>query len=330
MKKTWVDLAKIKDSVRFEDVLEHYGVKMTSTRGKELQGHCPFHDDKNPSFNVNTRKKVFFCFGCGAKGSVVDFVSKKEEVSVTEAAILLCRWFDISEAVINAPAANKGPETPNRDSSRTKNTGGLGESTAGSEATNEALTFRLHLDPDHWYLKDRGLAPRTISHFGLGFCKNGLMKNRIAIPIHDEEGELVAYAGRWAGHVPSAVEKYMLPFRFKKSRVLFNLHRVKGAEVLVIVEGYWSVFRLHQLNIPSVALMGCTLSKTQESLLTASNTSRLILLLDGDDAGRQAQAQILPRLARHFFTKAVELPEGNQPDTADEQLLLELLCWKRS
>ena len=152
------------------------------------------------------------------------------------------------------------------------------------------------------------------------------MKNRIAIPIHDEEGKLVAYAGRWAGdELPEGENKYMLPRGFKKSQILFNLHRVTGAKVLVIVEGYWSVFRLHQLGIPAVALMGRTLSQKQEALLIASKVSHLILMLDGDDAGQEAQAELLPRLARHFFTKVSKLPEGDQPDTTDEKLLLELL-----
>ncbi|MDA2927728.1 toprim domain-containing protein, partial [Acidobacteria bacterium AH-259-G07] len=109
---------------------------------------------------------------------------------------------------------------------------------------------------------------QVVNFFGLGYCKRGLMKNRIAIPIHDEKGKLAAYAGRWAGdELPEGEEKYKLPLGFKKSHVLFNLHRVTGAERIVIVEGYWSVFRLHQLGIQAVALMGTTLSQAQENLL---------------------------------------------------------------
>ena len=62
-KKDWVDFKKVKESVRFEPVLNHYGVKLKSTKSVELLGHCPFHDDKNPSFRVNTQKRVFYCFG---------------------------------------------------------------------------------------------------------------------------------------------------------------------------------------------------------------------------------------------------------------------------
>ena len=107
----------------------------------------------------------------------------------------------------------------------------------------------------------------------------------------------------------------MLPAGFKKNLVLFNLHRVKEEEV-VLVEGYWSVFRFHELGLPAVALMGRTLSDEQEELLVSSQLKRLVLMMDGDEPGRQAQAELLPRVARKFFIKVVELPEGEQPDTA--------------
>jgi len=302
MSENWVDFKKVKENVRFESVLNRYGVKLKSTKGVELLGYCPFHDDKNPSLQVNTQKGLFYCHGCGAKGNVLDFVSQKEGVGIREAALLLSEWFANS----SGEEKRRAPEIP--------------------EETNRPLTFTLKLEKDHSYLKERGMDAQVVNFFGLGYCERGLMKNRIAIPIHDEEWKLVAYAGRWAGNqLPEGESKYMLPRGFKKSRVLFNLHRVTGAKILVIVEGYWSVFRLYQLGIPAVALMGRTLLKAQEALLMANKGSHLILMLDGDEPGREAQAELLPRLARHFFIKVVELPEGDQPDTTNEKLLLELL-----
>ena len=76
-----------------------------------------------------------------------------------------------------------------------------------------------------------------------------------------------------------------------------------------------------------VALMGRTLSEVQKSSLISS-VGHLILMLDGDDAGRQAQDEMLPILARHFFVKSVSLPAGEQPDTVDEGLLYQLLKTK--
>ena len=110
-----------------------------------------------------------------------------------------------------------------------------------------------------------------------------------------------------------------------RSCVLYNLDRVKEADELVLVEGYWSVFRLYRLGIPAVALMGRDLSPHQEDLLAASGTERLVLLLDGDGPGREAAAAILPRLARRFVVRLAELPEGRQPDTVAEEVLGRLL-----
>jgi DNA primase len=156
------------------------------------------------------------------------------------------------------------------------------------------------------------------------------MQGWICIPIQDEHGALVAYTGRQASDaVPRGVPKYILPRGFEKRRILFNLHRVLSAEHLVIVEGYWSVFRLHTLGLPSVALMGRALFTEQETLLKESCVRMLTLLLDGDRPGREAAGELLPRLATRFFVRVVHLPDGAQPDTVPEQFLLEALSHSR-
>ena len=119
------------------------------------------------------------------------------------------------------------------------------------------------------------------------------MQGRICIPIHDERGVLVAYTGRWASdELPEGVPKYDLPRKFPKRRVLYNLHRVTGAEHLVLVEGYWSVFRLHALGVAAVSLMGRALSAEQETLLIESGVRMLTLMLDGDRPGREATDEL--------------------------------------
>ncbi len=153
-----------------------------------------------------------------------------------------------------------------------------------------------------------------------------MMKGRIAIPIHNEKGELVAYLGRSVGEPPDGEERYKLPQGFHKSEVRFNLDRVKGAEELVIVEGVWSVFRLHALGIPAVALLGRSLSPSQLRLLIESGVRNVTLLLDGDEAGRTAAAELLPRLASHFFVRVVNLTDGGEPDTLPEEELKKLLA----
>ena len=88
-----------------------------------------------------------------------------------------------------------------------------------ADLKNSPLSFELKLD--------LGLTEAAIEHFGLGFAGRGVMKGRIAIPIHDEYGQLIAYAGRWAANpVPDEESRYKLPDGFHKSQVLYNLHRV--------------------------------------------------------------------------------------------------------
>lgn len=200
------------------------------------------------------------------------------------------------------------------------------ESPKEPPARNPPLRISLNLDPTHPYLLGRGLSPEIVEPFGLGFCDRGLMRGRIAIPIHDEEGCLIAYAGRWATEeVPAGQLRYLLPRGFQKQLVLFNLHRLRGERSLVMVESYWSVFRLGSLGAPAVALMGRELSVAHIDLLINAGIDHLQLMLDGDSPGRAATAKILPELARYLFVKDLELPELTKPHSAPEDLLRRLL-----
>jgi DNA primase len=243
------------------------------------------------------------CFACGEKGRILDFVARMENCAIGEAARLLADWCDVS----GASPAPKTEEKVRREPT----------------AENRPLGFILSLDPDHPYLAERGMSEDTVARFGLGYCDRGIMKGRVCIPIHDVDGRLVANAGRWPGSNPPPEEpRYRLPRGFRKRLVLFNYHRVRDATRLVIVEGCWSVFRLDALGIASVALMGRTLSDEQEEIIRRSHADNVTLLLDGDEAGRAATEEILPRLARHMFVHAPTLPDGAEPDTMDEDTLL--------
>ena len=142
---------------------------------------------------------------------------------------------------------------------------------------NKPLAFALtKLDAEHPYFAERGLTAETIATFGVGFCNKGLLRGYAAIPIHNTDGELVAYAGRWPGTPKEGKGKYKLPEGFKKSIELFNLHRAMSEPdetPLVIVEGFFDCMRLWQLGLRRVvALMGCSISDAQEEILTRATT----------------------------------------------------------
>jgi len=133
------------------------------------------------------------------------------------------------------------------------------------------------------------------------------------IPIHDEHGALIAYVGRT---IDGQDPKYRFPAGFRKSLALFNLHRVlqTGARTVIVVEGFFDMFAVHQAGYPAVvALMGSTLSRPQADLLT-THFDRVLLMLDGDDAGRHGAAAIASTLAERIEVISIPLDEGTQPD----------------
>jgi DNA primase len=119
---------------------------------------------------------------------------------------------------------------------------------------NAPLDFELQsLDPKHPYLYERGFTDETIEHFGTGFCNRGMLKGRIAIPLHDPQGQLVGYAGRITRDdlVSEKCPKYLFPgerdrkgilLEFRKSLLLYNAHRIeKPVDHLFVVEGLSSL-----------------------------------------------------------------------------------------
>lgn len=203
------------------------------------------------------------------------------------------------------------------------------QQTTSDSGINKPLTFVLkNLNVKHPYLSGR-VWVETIERFGLGVCGKGLMNGRVVVPVHNEHGELVAYVGRWPGDdFPSGEGKYKLPPAFKKGYVLFNLHRVieavRKGEPLILVGGFFDVFRLYELGYPNaVALMGSSLTKEQEDLLKSVLTpsSRVALMFDNDPAGINCTGDVAGRLSVWCFVKVVNLPEGiTQPDQLKEKI----------
>lgn len=303
----WVDFDAVKQAVSLEAVLRYYQVPGLRQNRDQLQGGCPIHrGQRGDSFRAHLRRNVFHCFACQAGGSVIDFVAGMERCSLRQAALRLQHWFDLS-APEPAPAGH--PPGPVRRGV------GKGELVREKESRNPPLRFALTgLDPSHPYLAQRGFDRAVAIEFGVGFYAGpGLQSGRIAIPIGNAHGETVAYAGRALdGRLP----KYKLPAGFRKGLELFNLHRAAatGSRSVIVVEGYFDCLRVHQAGLPwVVALMGSSLSAAQESVLVG-HFERIVLLLDGDTAGRVASRAIAARLSGSCRVGVVLAPDGAQPD----------------
>ena len=312
MKDNWVDFKTVKAAVSMEMILGHYQINWLRKNGDELRGRCPIHQGEGQdTFHVNVSKNAFNCFSCKARGNVLDLVAAMEKCSVRDAALKLAEWFTIGKG--EPPAVE-----PAKPESK------VGESAAPG---NQPLNFQLkNVDPAHPYLVGRGITKKTAEAFGVGFYSGrGSMSGRVVIPIHNERGELVAYAGR---AIDDSEPRYKLPAGFHKSLELFNLHRAIGESAatgrVVVVEGFFDCMKVSQAGFPCVALMGSSLSEAQEQLL-ARHFKNACLMLDGDEAGRQATDELLLRLGRRMWVWAVVLPEGKQPDMLTGEELTGLL-----
>ncbi len=181
------------------------------------------------------------------------------------------------------------------------------------------LEIKLDLKPDHPHLlQERGLKIETVERFGIGYCSRGILRGMIAIPIHDEEGQLVAYAGRRLKAIEIREQgKYKFPKGFKKELVLYNLHRAAEHQKehgLILVEGFFSVAKLFEAGLPNVvASMGCELSDQQARLL--AEAKEVIILFDGNDAGYAGAAKAKAKLSPLVPVRVVKLETGTEPES---------------
>ena len=340
----FVDFKAVKAAVTMLQVLEHYGLAESFKRtGNSLSGPCPLHGGENRTqFRVSLEKNCWNCFGtCKGGGNVLDFVARKQGLTLREAALALCDWFELpTQEKLARPARDAGEpptlEAPSNAARRLKAIKAKAKPDGPSEgenAPNKPLGFALqNLDAEHPYLAERGLSAETIAEFGIGYCDKGSMTGRIVVPIHNAEGQLVAYAGRWPGTPPDEdTPKYKLPPGFRKAQEVFNLHRAMCEpqdRPLYVVEGFFDCLRLWQHGIRRVvALMGSSLSPVQAALIQRVVTSedRIVVMLDEDDAGRAGRDKVVVRLALHCFVSTHQFArEDEQPDALTTEQLSHL------
>jgi len=312
-KSQFIDFKAVKAAITMEQVLEHYGILDKFKRGTDsLNGPCPIHKGSNPTqFRISVSKNIWHCFSeCKHGGNVLDFIAKMEDVSIHAAALKAIEWFNLNPDEMSASGDKEEETDEPKATPIPKPTARKSDVPTEKGSPNAPLKFRLDkLERSHPYLtEERGLSQETIIDFGLGFCSKGMMADRIAIPIHNAKGEVVAYAGRFpVKEPPEGTPKYKLPQGFRKSQELFNIDRaVKQEGPLVIVEGFFDCIKVHQNGWKKVvALMGSTLSAAQEDLIREhfGRDGRVIVMLDENEAGRAGRDDIACRLSKHCFVR---------------------------
>ena len=342
-KTPFVSFRAVKQSVSMAQVLDHYGLMETLVpRGKDsLTGPCPIHHGANPTqFRVSPSKNIWNCFGGCPGGNVLDFVAQMEKVDIREAALRLVEWFG-PPARGRPSRSSRGtfqsaPPEAARGSTRFRCPDANVEVMAREEppqaqepaviTANTPLPFALkNLDPEHESLERLGITRQTADYFGAGYCRKGMMKDRLAIPIHSPKGELLAYAGRAVDpDETSGAELYKYPPTFRRDLEVYNLNRAFWsdqieAEGIIVVADFLDVFALYEAGYDNaVALMGTELSEAQALLLvrTLGRRVKLTLLFPQDLPGT---VEMLSRLIGVFHVRLVRT-EGSPATLSPEDI----------
>lgn len=332
-------IMEIKYKNPIDDVISSY-VNLKRA-GRNLNGLCPFHNEKTPSFTVYTDTSSFYCFGCGAGGDVFGFIRKIENLDYIEAVKKLA-----DRAGVTIPEGDY-------DDSYLKLKNKVYEINKES-----ARFFHNHLfTPEgKWaldYLLGRGLDVKTIKHFGLGSAPNewdALLKhlkakgfslsdmeqanvitkgskggyydrfrNRVMFPIIEINGKVVGFSGRRHPNEDRG-GKYVntsdTPV-YKKSKTLFGFNFAKNhcSKQLLVVEGNMDVVSLHKAGFENTIGTLGTAFTSEQARLIARYTNEIVLGFDSDAAGQKAVARATETLSESGLkVRVLAVPDGKDPD----------------
>ncbi len=348
---TWIDYAKLRSALDAGVILSDHEIEWKE-RGGQIICRCPFHEDRRASFSFNCEKRVWQCFGCKLSGNVLDLAVRLRGGDPEDAPSFREHAIEIqSHYAPEIPL--RTTEKPQEKRKSTKAVSVAKSSRPPAEANSEPseklpvvinpeLPFELtDLVHDHPYLIDRGFESEVMKHFGVGACDRGLMKDRIAIPVRNEDNLLVGYAGRAIDdeRISDDFPKYRFPgertvdgktHRFAKSHLLYNFENVSPSDHLIIVEGFASVWWLHQNGLQNiVAVMGSSLSDEQAELIYQQMNEHAIITVvpDGNDAGDHLGREVMTKLGArgNWWLRWFHLPRNEQPTDIDEGFFFEEL-----
>ncbi len=307
--------------------------------GSSYMGCCPFHREKTPSFHVSADKQLYHCFGCGAGGSVIQFIMTAEGLDFPDALRFLA---DKSGIRLPEGDADKGDERYKRKQKM-------------YEMNKDAARYfrECLLSPEgqaaQEYLKKRQLDGKTIATFGLGFAPKGWdgvlkhlrskgydrslivesglctmnekghvydrFRERVMFPMFDTRGNITGFTGRILSGDGAKYMNSPESIVFDKGKNLYGLNLAKKSSrgYFILVEGNMDVISLHQAGIDAaVAACGTAFTRDQAKLISKS---AVYLCFDGDGAGQKALDRA-SEIFREFDTKlkVIELRDVKDPD----------------
>ncbi len=311
--------------------------------GREFKACCPFHNEKTPSFTINDEKGFYHCFGCGAHGDAIRWMTDQRGLGFMDAVKDLA-----AEAQMEVPAPD--PRAAQRQEARAT----LHDVMAAAQDWFVTQFNGIEGTAARDYLKNRGISDKTIKEFGFGFAPDsrgrlkealsihgvdqlveaGLLikvedrdpydrfRGRLMIPIRDPRGRVIAFGGRILGDgEPKYLNSPDTPL-FDKGRTLYNLDKASPASRqtgrILVVEGYMDAIALAQAGFEDVvAPLGTALTENQIERIWKM-VEAPILCFDGDNAGQKAAMRAalraLPILRPSHSLNFISLPAGQDPD----------------
>ena len=321
--------------------------------GGRFLGRCPFHEERTPRFSVNAVEKLYYCFGCGAKGDLITFVRETEQLDFAGAIEWLADRFNVQ--------IEYEETSPQQDARRRRRERLLEVLEAAASFYERYLWDSQAGSLARDYLAGRGLGEEICREYRLGLALGGTtlvrkavergftreellaaglvnrrgndyFSGRLLFPLADARGRVLGFQARKLREDDPLRAKYVNSpegEQFRKGDLLYGLDRARAAiakqERAVVVEGNTDVLALRQAGIePVVASMGTALTERQLREL-GRLTTRLWLCFDGDAAGEAATLRGMElAAAQGFDVRVVALPAGFDPaDLAEgfEQLL---------
>ena len=245
----------------------------------EFSIKCPFHEDNVASCAINIDKGVWICFaGCG-QGSLKTFLKKHLNYNDIQLTEVLTPKPSLSLDIFDDIDITKVDE----------------------EIEDVFIPDFIPNKFPKW-IYERGFTESVLKFWGCG-TNNW---DDLIIPIHNTQNKLVG----WVARRQKAIPKYMYSYKFQKSKVLFGAHKLANVEkhVLCVTEGSLDTMWLWQHGLPSVAILGATMSKEQCNLLRSLKIEEIVLCFDNDVAGQRAAEKATTMLSSSVLTSVIELP----------------------
>lgn len=311
--------------------------------GTDFVALCPFHREKTPSFHISSDKQLYYCFGCGSGGNIIDFVMKIENLDFIDAIKFLAERAGITlEEEVYSPEIQKkhdereGILKMNKLAAKryVKNLAeddakGAREYAFGRGLNREIISsFGIGYAKESWsdlvdYLRENGFTNDEIVRAGLA-VKNekgnvyDKFRNRLMFPVIDVRGNVIAFSGRALDDSPA---KYMnspeTPV-FHKGNNIFALNLAKqhsAKDGIILVEGNMDAVSLHSYGFPNaVAGLGTALTDSQAQLLKRY-TPVVYLCYDNDEAGQKACEKAIETLSSAGIKlKVLSYSDAKDPD----------------